>query len=263
MSNIEPVTTQAVLLGVNVDHIATVREARGTVYPDPLHAAEIAQDAGADGITIHLREDRRHIRDGDVESICREIALPVNLEMAATEEMVEIARKLRPAECCIVPEKREELTTEGGLDVASQVVALTDVVAKLVDAGIQVSMFIDPEQSQIEASASIGASIVELHTGNFADAVDDTEGAMELARLSEAVAYGLEAGVQVNAGHGLHYQNVTEVASIDGITTLNIGHSIVARAVLTGLHEAVRTMKILIGQAKSGKDANLVQDPES
>ena len=238
------------LLGVNVDHVATLREARGTTYPDPLNAAEIAQEAGADGITIHLREDRRHIQDGDVVSICREIALPVNLEMAATVEMTAIAQGLVPAECCIVPEKREELTTEGGLDVASQPELFTRVVQDLAGAGISVSMFIDPQEAQIDASAAVGATIIELHTGNFADAVSARERSEELLRLQRAVEHGLKAGLQVNAGHGLHYQNVGEIAAIDGITALNIGHAIVARAVLTGLHEAVRTMKLLMGQAR-------------
>jgi pyridoxine 5-phosphate synthase len=247
----KPYTDATVLLGVNVDHVATLREARGTVYPDPLLAAEIAQDAGADGITIHLREDRRHIQDSDVTNICSEIELPINLEMAATDEMVAIAGKLVPAECCIVPEKREELTTEGGLDVASQIDALGEVVKSLSGAGIAVSMFIDPDEVQIDASAKIGASIIELHTGNFADAADKKGQARELERLLRAVKHGLQVGLQVNAGHGLHYQNVGEIAAMEGVTALNIGHAIIARAVLTGLHEAVRTMKLLINQARA------------
>ena len=236
-------------VGVNVDHIATLRQARGTSYPDPMQAADIARKAGADGITVHLREDRRHIQDHDVFSIKGNVALPLNLEMAAISEMLKIAGTVRPHECCLVPEKREELTTEGGLDIAAQIPYLSDYIRELQAQDIRVSLFIDAQQRQIEASREVGADIVELHTGTYADCADaDRPG--QLARLAEGVELAHSLGMQVNAGHGLHYQNVDAVAAIRDIVCLNIGHAIVARASMTGLHEAVFTMKQLMIKAR-------------
>ena len=230
--------------------MATLRQARGTSYPDPVLGAQLAAKAGADGITIHLREDRRHIIDDDLARMMVEQELPVNLEMANTEEMVAIALRTKPAEVCLVPEKREELTTEGGLEVVGQLKAVTQTVNTLQDAGIRVSLFIDPDQAQIDASKQSGASMIELHTGCYADAVDKKTRESELKRIQEGSRHGHDIGLQVNAGHGLHYQNVTEVASIPEIVCLNIGHSIIARAVMTGLDEAVRTMKLLMVEAR-------------
>lgn len=234
-------------LGVNVDHIATLRQARGTTYPDPMQAAEIARKAGADGITVHLREDRRHIQDHDVYSIRGNVKLPMNFEMAATEEMLKIAQTVKPYECCVVPEKREELTTEGGLNVTDNLSELGDFVGSLQEHKIKVSLFIDPDQAQINACKELGVDIVELHTGTYADCREDHR-ASELQRIKSAaeLAYGL--GLQVNAGHGLHYQNVSKIAEIPELACLNIGHSIVARAAMTGFYEAVFAMKqIMIG----------------
>lgn len=229
-------------LGVNVDHIATLRQARGTSYPDPMQAADISRKAGADGVTVHLREDRRHIQDYDVFNIRENVALPMNLEMATTQEMLVIAKQVNPYECCLVPEKRAELTTEGGLDVLSQRDSLPDYVASLKEQGILVSLFIDPDEQQIRASYDVGADIVELHTGAYADCLEQDQ-AEELLRLQRGAAMAGELGLQVNAGHGLHYQNVAEIAAIPQIVCLNIGHSIVARASMTGFHEAVFVMK--------------------
>lgn len=236
-------------LGVNVDHIATLRQARGTTYPDPAHAADIARQAGADGITVHLREDRRHIQDHDVHTIRRNVPLPMNLEMATTAEMLAIALEVKPYECCLVPEKRQELTTEGGLNVADQIDVLTDYVATLKQCGARVSLFIDPEPSQIEASQKIGADIVELHTGQYAEEQGDKQ-LQELERIRRAARLAHELGLQVNAGHGLHYQNVVQIAQIREIVCLNIGHSIVARAAITGFYEAVFAMKQLLNGAR-------------
>ena len=241
-------------LGVNVDHIATLRQARGTTYPDPMQAADIARKAGADGITVHLREDRRHIQDLDVYNIKRNVPLPLNLEMAATQEMLIIALDVAPQECCLVPEKRAELTTEGGLDVASQVVALTDYVTALKDTGIRVSLFIDADERQIEASAKVGADIVELHTGCYADCVDSKR-ADEVARIVNGAEFAHQLGLQVNAGHGLHYQNVDAISAIAEVVCLNIGHAIVARAAMTGFHEAVFAMKQLMINARLTAEA--------
>ncbi|GHA09091.1 pyridoxine 5'-phosphate synthase [Arenicella chitinivorans] len=244
-------------LGVNVDHIATLRQARGTTYPCPVQAADIARQAGADGVTVHLREDRRHIQDQDVYRIRREVALPMNLEMATTKEMLEIALQVLPKECCLVPEKRSELTTEGGLDVLSQVAALTDYVGELSAAGIMVSLFIDPEPAQIEASKHVGAAIVELHTGQYADAQGDGAAA-ELIRIRDAAKIAHALGMQVNAGHGLHYQNVVPIAQIPEVVCLNIGHAIVSRAAITGFYEAVFAMKqIMNGARLDGEGAGL------
>lgn len=232
-------------LGVNVDHIATLRQARGVSYPDPAQAADIARQAGADGVTVHLREDRRHIQDYDVANIRSNVKLPMNLEMAATAEMLQIAKRTEPYECCLVPEKREELTTEGGLNVVSQIAYLTDYVAELKAKKVRVSLFIDPDNEQIEASKHVGADIVELHTGTYAEA-EGVDLELELKRISLAASYAHSLGLQVNAGHGLHYQNVASIASIPELVCLNIGHSIVARAAITGFHEAVFAMKQLM-----------------
>lgn len=240
---------QRVLLGVNIDHIATLRQARGTLYPEPVQAALIAEQAGADGITVHLREDRRHINDRDVALLMQTAQTRINLEMAATEEMLGIACRLRPPHCCLVPERREELTTEGGLDVAGNLAAMKDVCARLNDAGIQVSLFIDAEPAQIEAAVACGVAAIELHTGQYAEATDETVRLDELRRIHTGLDLAKENGLIVNAGHGLHYHNTQDIAALPGIHELNIGHAIIARAVLTGLDEAVRSMRALIDRA--------------
>lgn len=234
------------LLGVNIDHVATLRQARGTRYPSPAQAALVAEQAGADAITLHLREDRRHIQDRDVETLADLLQTRMNLEMAATGEMLEIARRVRPADCCLVPEKRAELTTEGGLDAAGSIAMLKDYCAGLADAGIRVSLFVDAELRQLDAAAEIGVPVVELHTGHYADAADRTASRDALGRIAAAVAHGRELGLQVNAGHGLDYHNVQAVATIRGILEFNIGHAIVSRAVFAGLHQAVADMKRLL-----------------
>lgn len=241
---------ERILLGVNIDHVATLRQARGTRYPEPVQAALLAEQAGADGITVHLREDRRHIQDRDVDLLMQTLETRVNLEMAATEEMVSIACRVRPPHCCLVPEKREELTTEGGLDVAGNEAAIASACDRLGAAGIQVSLFIDADHKQITAAQRCGAAAIEIHTGHYADAGDETAAREELARVRRAVEQGVEAGLIVNAGHGLHYHNTREIAAIPGIHELNIGHGIIARAVLTGLPEAVGAMRRLIDQAR-------------
>ena len=235
-----------VLLGVNIDHVATLRQARGTRYPDPVQAALLAEQGGADGITLHLREDRRHIQDHDLDRLAPALQTRMNLEMAVTEEMLAIAERVRPAFCCLVPEKREELTTEGGLDVAGQPAKLQEACERLARAGILVSLFIDPDAHQIMAARTAGAPFVELHTGAYADAATEAARADELDRIQKGVALGVEQGLTVNAGHGLHYHNTEAIAAIPGIHELNIGHGIVARAVFTGLEQAVRDMKALI-----------------
>jgi pyridoxine 5-phosphate synthase len=237
-----------VLLGVNIDHVATLRQARGTPYPDPVEAALVCESAGADGITLHLREDRRHIQDDDVVRLIGASQTRVNLEMAATDEMVAIACRLRPAHCCLVPEKRAELTTEGGLDVVGNLVHLTRQCARLRDAGIDVSLFIDAEPAQIEASVVCGATTIELHTGHYAD----TAGLVqkdELMRIARGLKLGQEEGLTVNAGHGLHYQNTRDVVMLGSFHELNIGHSIISQAVFCGLDQAVRDMKAVISSA--------------
>ncbi len=241
----------SILLGVNVDHVATLRQARGTDYPDPVRAAEIAQDAGADSITVHLREDRRHIQDDDVARLKSLLEIPLNLEMAATGEMLGIACRTQPEECCLVPERRQELTTEGGLDAAKNLAFLSEYCDELRESGIRVSLFIDPDPVQIEAAAAIGVPMVELHTGLYAEAADPTRAASELARIEEMTRLGVETGLQVNAGHGLNYANVQPIAAIPGIVCLNIGHAIVAQAVLDGLANAVAQMKSLMRQARN------------
>ncbi|WP_457665808.1 pyridoxine 5'-phosphate synthase [Thiolapillus sp.] len=237
---------QGKLLGVNIDHVATLRQARGTRYPEPVQAALISEQAGADAITLHLREDRRHIQDRDVEFLKDILQTRMNLEMAATEEMLAIARRIQPADCCLVPEKREELTTEGGLDVAASIPYLTDYCAGLAETGVRVSLFIDADARQLEAAAAIAAPVVEIHTGHFADAQGVEQRAQELTRIVEGVKLGESLGLQVNAGHGLDYHNVTRISDIEGVRELNIGHAIISRAVFTGLDEAVREMKRLI-----------------
>ena len=242
-------SVKQILLGVNVDHVATLRQARGTSYPDPVEAALLAENAGADGITVHLREDRRHIQENDVRALAVSISTKLNLEMALTEEMLLLAEELRPTDCCIVPEKREELTTEGGLDVLAQVPKCRDACARLAGAGVRVSMFIDPDVAQIEASAEIGAPVVELHTGVYADAAGDGQ-VRELNKFVEAVSHAERCGLQVNAGHGLTYGNVAGIAKIPAIVELNIGHFIVAQALFTGFPHAVREMKRLMSEAR-------------
>lgn len=234
-----------VLLGVNIDHVATVREARGTHYPSVTEAAELAEQSGADSITVHLREDRRHIQDEDVRILCANTRTRINLEMAVTPEMLAIALARKPADVCLVPEKREELTTEGGLDVASNPGPVAEAVAKLSAAGIRTSLFIDPDEEQLDAAVQTGAPVVELHTGTYADA-RDTEQPAELQRLEKACVYGHQLGLQINAGHGLHLGNVLEVTRLPFMHELNIGHSIIARSIFVGLAEAVREMKEVI-----------------
>ncbi len=240
---------QGVLLGVNVDHVATLREARGTRYPDPLQAALLAEEAGADGITIHPREDRRHIQDRDVLLMKETLQTRMNLEMAVTDAMVEFALKVKPEHCCLVPEKREELTTEGGLDVCSHEARVQDACARLADAGIEVSLFIDPDPYQIDAAVRCGAPAIEIHTGHYADAENESQQTLELDRVIRGVEHGLKHDLIVNAGHGLHYHNTQAIAAIEGINELNIGHSIIARALFTGLKEAVTEMRNLIYRA--------------
>jgi pyridoxine 5-phosphate synthase len=238
----------AVLLGVNIDHVATVRQARGTSYPSVIQAAELAENAGADSITVHLREDRRHIQDEDVRVLCSTTKTRVNLEMAVTGEMLAIALERRPADVCLVPEKREELTTEGGLDVVANRVSVAAAVAQLNQSGIRVSLFIDPEREQLDAARQAGAPVVELHTGTYADATGGQQTG-ELQRLHDACLYGHGLGIQINAGHGLHVGNVQDVARLPHMTELNIGHSIIARSIFIGLEDAVQEMKELIEAA--------------
>lgn len=236
------------LLGVNIDHVATLRQARGTRYPEPVQAALVAEQAGADAITLHLREDRRHIQDRDVEILSDLLQTRMNLEMAATSEMAAIATRFQPHDCCLVPEKREELTTEGGLDVASKLDYMIDYCSELKEAGIRVSLFIDADSKQLDAAKESGAPVVEIHTGHYADAADDASRLAELKRIVDAVEYGNRIGLQVNAGHGLDYHNVASIVAIDGIKELNIGHAIVCRALFTGLDQAVREMKYLMSR---------------
>ena len=243
--------TQPIHLGVNIDHVATLRQVRGTPYPRPADAVVIAERAGADSITVHLREDRRHIQDADLPDIAAVMQTHMNLELAVTDEMLDIASELAPSDCCLVPERREELTTEGGLDVAGQVDRVTEACARLTDAGIRVSLFIDPDEWQLEAAAACGAPAVELHTGAFADAAGELRAA-ELQRIVDAAAYGDRLGLVINAGHGLNYDNVGEIAVIPQIVELNIGHAIVSRAIFDGLAVAVSEMKRLMTEARSG-----------
>jgi pyridoxine 5-phosphate synthase len=243
--------THPIKLGVNIDHVATLRQARRVGYPDPLYAALVAEQAGADSITLHLREDRRHIQDHDVQRMRAALQTRMNLEMGATDEMIGIACQVRPQDCCLVPEHRAELTTEGGLDVKAQLPRLRDVCARLRAAGIRVSLFIDPEAEQLDAALACGAPVVELHTGAYAEATGERQ-ARELMRLVHAARHGSQIGLVINAGHGLHYHNVQPVAAVPEIVELNIGHSIVARAVFDGFAGAVREMRRLMVEARHG-----------
>jgi pyridoxine 5-phosphate synthase len=245
----EPVLHGSIALGVNIDHVATLRQARRASYPDPLFAALTAEQAGADSITLHLREDRRHIQDADVTAIRAALQTRMNLEMGVTEEMIRIALGVHPQDCCLVPESRAEITTEGGLDVAGQSVKVGEAVAALGAGGIRVSLFIDPEPLQIEAARRCGAPVVELHTGAYAEASGAAR-AREFERLRNGAKLAASLGLTVNAGHGLHYHNVEPIAAIAEIVELNIGHSIVARAIMHGLHQAVRDMKELMRRAR-------------
>jgi len=242
---------QPIYLGVNVDHVATVRQARGVNYPCPVHAALMAEAAGADGITMHLREDRRHIQDHDVERFAQLTQTKLNFEMAATEEMLAMAIRLKPEDVCLVPEKREELTTEGGLDVSSQQTRLKEYVSEFNNSGINTSMFIDPDKKQIDATVAIGAPVVELHTGAYAECTTNKAQAIELAKIVEAAAYAHAAGLVVNAGHGLTRRNVAPIAAIQNMNELNIGHSLMADAIFCGITDAVKDMKNIMLQAKA------------
>ena len=238
--------TQVLRLGVNIDHVATLRNARGGDLPDPVRAAALAAQCGADGITAHLREDRRHIRDGDIERLAREIDLPLNMEMAATEEMRDIALKHRPNACCLVPESREEVTTEGGLNVVGEAAALGEIIAPLKAQNVRISLFIDPEPDQIAASAALGADIVELHTGTYchAHADEDTQRVQaEIARLQAAAISAAQAGLEVHAGHGLCFETVGAVAAMPEIVELNIGHFLIGASVFSGMPEAIAEMR--------------------
>ncbi len=247
-------------LGINIDHVATIRNARGGTHPDPVRAARMAAEAGADGITAHLREDRRHISDGDIDRLMGEIDLPLNLEIAATPEMLAIALRHKPHACCLVPEKREELTTEGGLDVAGSIEHLHPFVGKLVDAGCRVSMFIDPDEGQAGAAQQIGAQIVEFHTGSWCDAVtegDEARGAVELARMRDAVSCAADIGLEVHAGHGLTFDSVAQIAAIEQVVELNIGHFLIGEAIFSGLDSAIRRMRSLMDKARAGASGRL------
>jgi pyridoxine 5-phosphate synthase len=238
-----------IALGVNIDHVATLRQARGTTYPSPVEAALIAESAGADAITLHLREDRRHIQDQDVEILREQLQTRMNLESAVTEEMIAIACRIKPHDVCLVPERREELTTEGGLDVVRHFEQVKRACNQLADAGIRVSLFINAERKQIDAAVSTGAPVIEIHTGHYTDAKDEDAQQCELEKICTAVAYGINRGLKVNAGHGLHYQNTRPVAAIQGLSELNIGHAIVSHALFVGLAQAVKEMKSLIQEA--------------
>lgn len=242
-----------ILLGVNVDHIATLRQARGTNFPDPVYAATVAEHAGADGITVHLREDRRHIQDRDIHVLKQTLNTRMNLEMAVTDEMLDIACVVKPVFCCLVPEKREELTTEGGLDVIGQLDKITQAVSRLSAVGTQTSLFIDADIKQIDAALATKATYIEIHTGKYADAVNEAEQLVELDRLTKGIKYAHSKGLKVNAGHGLNYFNVKPIAAIPEIIELNIGHSIIARAVIDGLDKAIRDMKRLMLEARGIK----------
>jgi len=240
----------SILLGVNIDHVATLRQARGTRYPEPLQAALVAEQAGADAITLHLREDRRHIQDRDVHILKGMLQTRMNLEMAVTEEMLIIATQIKPEDCCLVPERREELTTEGGLDVAGQKDKIADACSRLAEVGTRVSLFIDADEKQIQTAADINSPVIEIHTGHYADATTEKARQEELIRITHAVNQAVELGLHVNAGHGLDYHNVNQIAAIKDIRELNIGHSVIARAIFTGLDKAVREMKRLMLQSR-------------
>ena len=239
-----------IALGVNVDHVATLRQARGTRYPDPVDAALLAERSGADSITIHVREDRRHVQERDLNGMSEVLQTHINLEMAVTDAMIDIALAAAPSDCCLVPESRQELTTEGGLDVITHRGKVADACARLAEKGIRVSLFIDPEERQLEAAVACGAPVVELHTGTYADAPTTRERALELERVRAAAEHGTALGLTVHAGHGLHYHNVQAVAAIPEIVELNIGHGIVARSVFDGFAKAVADMKQLMLEAR-------------
>jgi pyridoxine 5-phosphate synthase len=243
-------TTNALELGINIDHVATLRNARGTTYPDPLRAARLAEEAGADLITLHLREDRRHIKDADLMALRPLIKTRMNLECAVTPEMINIACQVKPHDVCLVPEKREEVTTEGGLDVLGHYAAVEAATKQLKSAGIRVSLFIDPDEKQIEAAKDVGATVVELHTGRYAD-VSGEEQIKELERIKKAAQYGVSIGLRVNAGHGLHEGNVMPIAAISDLSELNIGHAIVAEALFKGWQNAITDMKALMVKARA------------
>lgn len=249
MSFLQP-NHPAIDLGINIDHVATLRNARGTAYPDPIQAALLAEQAGADAITLHLREDRRHIKDADVEAIRPLLATRMNLESAVTAEMLDFACRIQPQDVCLVPERRAEVTTEGGLDVVRFFPQVRAAVMQLQQQGIRVSLFIDADSEQIAAAAEAGAPVIELHTGRYADAHSESEQQKELLRIHEGVAAGVKRGLKVNAGHGLHYTNVQAIAAIPDITELNIGHAIVAHAVFVGWQAAVREMKATMIKAR-------------
>ena len=246
--------TQSILLGVNIDHVATLRQARGTRYPEPVQAAMVAEQAGADGITAHLREDRRHIQDRDIFLLQDMLHTRLNLEMAVTDEMVTIATRIKPYACCLVPEKRAELTTEGGLDVAGNLQQMHWACSTLAEAGIEVSLFIDPDQAQIDAAVKVDAPVVELHTGCYAEAKNPLQQGEQLERIRAAASYAHSAGLQVNAGHGLNYYNVEAICRIPEIVELNIGHAIIAQALFSGLAQAVSDLKRLMRHARSQVD---------
>lgn len=250
MSFLQP-TGNNMELGVNVDHVATLRNARGTTYPDPIKAALLAEEAGADSITLHLREDRRHIKDADVEAMRPLLRTRMNLESAVTDEMIEFACRIKPQDVCLVPERREEVTTEGGLDVVKYFSQVSDAVTRLKSAGIRVSLFIDPDADQILAAGKAGATVIELHTGRYADATLADELQVELDRIRLGAQAGARQGLKVHAGHGLHYTNAQAIARIPEITELNIGHAIVAHAVFVGWQPAVREMKALLTIARA------------
>lgn len=244
--------TNLILLGVNIDHVATLRQARGTRYPDVLQAALVAEQAGADGITAHLREDRRHIQDSDIYNLKAALHTRLNLEMGVTDEMLAIAKKVKPYACCLVPEKRAELTTEGGLDVSANFAAVNKACQELAQEGIEVSLFIDPEERQINAALKAGAPVVELHTGAYAEAQERNLQLVEWQRLQHAARLAKMAGLQVNGGHGLHMHNVEAICAIPELVELNIGHAIIAQAVFSGLAQAVRDLKGVMRGARSG-----------
>ena len=248
-TRLRPLSPGRLRLGVNIDHVATIRNARGGAYPDPIRAALVAQEAGADGITAHLREDRRHIIDEDIGHLIGAIQLPLNMEMAATEEMVALALKHRPHAACIVPERREERTTEGGLDAFGQHNHLQSLISRLADAGIRVSLFIEPDPRQIEAAMLLGAPVVEFHTGRYAHAGGEAQ-VEELRRIADAAALAVKNGIEPHAGHGLTYDNVQPIAAIPQIAELNIGHFLIGEAIFTGLDASVRRMRALMDEAR-------------
>lgn len=252
MAGLMPATPSSLLLGVNVDHVATLRKARGTRYPDPVQAALLAEQAGADSITVHLREDRRHIQDADLPLLKALLQTRMNLELAVSAEIIAIACEVRPADCCLVPERRAEVTTEGGLDVRTHFDAIRDACRRFRDHGIRPALFIDADEAQIDAAARTGAPVIELHTGCYADARNTEEQGAELYRLATAARQAAAAGLEVHAGHGLNYHNVGPVAALPEVVELNIGHAIVGRALFTGLAAAVADMKQLMKDARRG-----------